>query len=103
MSINQYIIWLISTDFDQPNRLKIQQKIAFNIISNQKINHQEIQKNINISQTFIWISTGIFSMIILFLIIIIIFNYCSCKSSSIKKSLSNLSPTTTSLPCVINW
>jgi hypothetical protein len=41
-------------------------------------------------------------MIILFLIIIIIFNYCSCKSSSIKKSLSNLSPTITSLPCVIN-
>jgi hypothetical protein len=86
-----YNFTLILIDFGQPNRLITRQRIAFNIISNEKIIRQEIR--MIISRTFILISTGILSMIILFFIIFFLFNYCYCKSST-KKSLSNISPTT---------
>jgi len=92
-NVNQsiYNFTLILTDFGQPNRLITRQRIAFNIISNEKIIRQEIR--MIISRIFILISTGILSMIILFLIIFFLFNYCHRKSST-KKSLSNISPTT---------
>jgi len=92
-NVNQsiYNFTLILTDFGQPNRLITRQRIAFNIISNEKINRQEIR--MIISRTFILISSGIFSMIILFLIILFLFHCCHCKAAT-KKSLSNISPTT---------
>ncbi len=65
------------------------QRIAFNIISNEKINHQEIR--MIISRTFIFISTGIFSTIILFIIIIFIYSIVVIAVNyREKKSLSNL-------------
>ncbi|CAF1590950.1 unnamed protein product [Rotaria sp. Silwood1] len=114
-NINQsiYNFTVILIDFGQPNRLITRQKIIFNLISNNKLNHQEIP--IIISTTFILISACIFSIIILLIIIILLFN-CYQGKLSTKKSLSNLSPTTpdsclidneyitttTSLPRVIN-
>jgi hypothetical protein len=92
-NINQsiYNFTLILTDFGQPNRLITRQRIIFDIKSNDKQNRREIP--MMSSQTVVLISTGVLSIIILFIIIILIFNYCHCKSSP-KKSLSNLSPTT---------
>ncbi|CAF3776442.1 unnamed protein product [Rotaria sp. Silwood1] len=114
-NINQsiYNFTVILIDFGQPNRLITRQKIIFNLISNNKLNHQEIP--IIISTTFILISACIFSIIILLIIIILLFN-CYQGKLSTKKSLSNLSPTTpdsclidneyitttTSLPRVVN-
>jgi hypothetical protein len=92
-NLNQtiYNLTLILTDFGQPNRLITRQSITLNVKSNEKLNRQEIP--MIISRTFIFISAGICLIIILFIIMMILFHSCSCKSST-KKSLANLSPTT---------
>jgi hypothetical protein len=85
---------LIMTDFGQPNRLITRQRFLFDIISNEKINRQEI--SMVISTTLILISACVFLILILFILILL----CYCKKSR-KKSLSsnqtswkNISPTT---------